>query len=160
MPQSLTIIPESLPIVNTDGDNAGTITEFFRLAWESLRTLVQVTPLATTPLLLTGQKASIPTTDVYAVIIDGLYELKYYIRKTAADGVSSSLTVTLGWIESGIPFTEVQPTITVDTTNAEQSGSKLIHADVNSALTIAVAYASNTPAAMVFRLDACAIKLQ
>lgn len=159
MPQTLSLIPANVPIVDIDGPSPGSITLFFR-QW--IQKLIDNTPnnsLITTPLLLTNQNAAIVTTNAYAVLVDGLYEISYYIRKTTADGVSSSLTVTLGWTESGVPLTETQAAIAADATTAEQSVSKLVHVDANTALTFAIAYASNTPGQMKYRVDVCVRRL-
>ncbi len=153
MPKSLSIIPSGVRIVDT----LGAINEFFRFRWEELRSGFQTTPtVAGEPdLQKTGQTAALATTALYTTKTAGLYRLSYYMRKTVADGVSSSLTVTWGWTESGTALTEAQPALTTDTTAAEQSGSKLVYADANTNLTIAVAYASNTPNRMTWRIDNC-----
>lgn len=159
MPSAVSQVPANVPFVNIDGEAPGSLTEFGRLRWEELRNNAPNNSLITAPLLLVNQNAAIVTTNAYAVLVDGLYEISWYVRKTTADGVSSSLTLTLGWTESGLPLTEAQAALGVDSTSAEQSGTKLIHVDANTALTFAVAYASNTPGQMKFRLDMCVRRL-
>lgn len=154
MARTLPPIPAGTRIV----DPSGGLTLFFQQVWETLRASFLVVAAAAT-LQLTGQSAAIVTTAVYTTLSAGLYRLSYYTRKTAADGVSSSLTVTLGWVESGVALTEAQAAIATDAITAEQSISKLVWADANTDLTIAVAYASNTPAAMKYRIDALAERI-
>lgn len=148
MPTSLGELPIAVPIVEKEG----WITLFFRQRWEELRTRFNLSPtVASVP--LAGQAAAIATVAAFTVSAGGLYEVSYYMRKTAPDGVSSSLTFTYGWTESGLPLTESETALAADATNAQQSGSKLIRSDANADLTFAVAYASNTPGQMKFRVD-------
>lgn len=161
MPNAVSQVPLDVAFVNIDGDAPGSLTEFGRLRWEELRQNAAVNSLIVAPILLLNQNAAIATTNVFAVLVDGLYEVSYYIRKTTVDGVSSNLAFTYGWTESGLPLTEAVPAgaLAVDSTSAEQSGTKVMHCDANTALTFAMAYASNTPGAMKFRVDVCARRL-
>ena len=148
MPQSLPPIPQGVPIV----DPNGAITAFFRLRWEDIITAFTTTPsIANVP--KRTQTAAIATVAAFTTKRAGTYRISYYLRKTVADGVSSSLTFTWGWTETGVPLTESAAALTTDTTAAQQSGSKVVYADAATDLTFAVAYASNTPGQMTFRLD-------
>lgn len=147
IPQSLAPIPEGTQIV----DKNGAITTFFRLRWESLINGFQFTPTVAV-VQLTGQHATIVTTAAFTTLTAGRYRISYYLRKTAADGVSSSLTVTLGWTESGIALSESGAALATDTTAAQQSGEKVVDVDAAVDITYAVLYASNTPNQMVYRL--------
>lgn len=149
MANALGPIPAGVPIVEPED---GTISDFFRLRWEQLVSSSQEVGTKGTSLSI-GQAAAIVTTAVLTVIGAGLYRISYYMRKTAADGVASSLTFTYGWVESGVPLTEAAAALVTDTTAAQQSGSKLVRADANTDITFSVAYASNTPGAMQFRID-------
>jgi LDH2 family malate/lactate/ureidoglycolate dehydrogenase len=149
VPRSLTPIPADTPIV----DKKGAINFFFRLAWQALIDAFQQVPTVAAIERL-AQAAALVTTGLYTTRAAGLYRISWYLRKTVADGVSSSLTVTLGWTESALALTEAAPALATDTVTAQQSGSKLVYADESTDLTIAVAYASNTPGAMKWRLDA------
>lgn len=149
MAQTLGILPQGVPLV----DEAQAASDFFRLRWEELIKAVTVaaTRAATS---FTAQSAALPTTSVYIPPADGYYRLSFYLRKTSADGVSSSATVTLGWTESGIPLTLTFPALTLDSTLAVQSDSIVVVAEAFADLTIAVAYASGTPGSMEYRIDA------
>lgn len=146
--QQLGEIPVGVAITDKDG----VITLFFRLLWQQLIDGFVKTPTAAT-VERTNQGAVIATTSAYLVRAAGLYRVSYYTRKTVADGVSSSLTVTLGWTDHAVPLTEAGAALATDTVSTQQSGSKLIYADANSDITFAVAYASNTPGAMRYQIE-------
>lgn len=148
MPRTLDPIPVDVPIVEKDGS----ITIYFRRLWDTLIAGYQNIG-SRAAVALTGQTAAIVTTSAYTTLSSGLYRISWYMRKTVADGVSSSLTVTLGWSESGIALTEAGAALATDTTSAQQSGSKVVSADAASDITFAVAYASNTPNKMTYRID-------
>jgi hypothetical protein len=151
MPQTLAPLPLQAEIV----DQAGAITNFFRLRWEQLRTAFQYVNTVANTLqglpsgVLNGALAA---TAIYTTLAAGTYRVSYYIRKVTNDGVSSSLQVTLGWTESGLAQTEVEAALTVDAVTAQQSLSKVVDSDGATNITIAVAYASNTPGLMTYRL--------
>lgn len=149
MARALGLVPLNVAIVERDG----TITEFFRERWEELRVGATTSPFVG-EFSADAQTAALATTAVHTTIGSGRYRISYYIRKTTADGVSSSLTVTLGWIDGGVTLTETFTALTTDAITAQQSGSKVVESDGNADLTIAVAYASNTPGAMTWKLDA------
>lgn len=155
MSRSLAPIPSGVQIV----DKAGAITDFFRLRWQQLIDGFQASPLAGSTQKL-NQSAALGTTAIYTTKAAGLYRISYYLRKTVIDGVSSSLTPTIGWIESGIGLTEAQPAIANDSvTTGQGSGSQTKWVDQQTDITIAIAYASNTPGTMKWRLDAAVEQL-
>jgi hypothetical protein len=147
MPQSLGPIPAGVVIVDDDG----AITDFLRLRWQQLIDGFQQTP-SVASVLAVGQTADIATTAAFTTRTTGTYRVNYYLRKTVADGVSSSLTFTWGWTEDGVPLTSTAAALTLDTTGATQSGSLVVDADAATDLTFAVSYASNTPARMTYRI--------
>lgn len=155
MPRTVSDIPIGVPIVTLGGQSPGEITPFMRQWVDDLINGAPVVSLIVDPISAIGQNAAVVTTNAYAAAIGGLYRVSYYIRKTTVDGVSSSLAFTYGWTESGLPLTEVVAvgTLAADSTSAEQSGSKVMRIDDASALTFAIAYASNTPGQMHFRYD-------
>lgn len=148
MAELLAPIPLETPIVTRDG----VITEFFRRRWQELIDRSVRTPTLAAA-ALQAQNAAIATTAVFTTVTPALYRVSWYLRKTTADGVSSSVQITIGWTESGLPFTEVGAALAVDAVDARQSGSVVVRADAFADLTYAIAYASNTPGAMVYRLD-------
>lgn len=145
MPLSLPTIPAGTQIV----ERHGLITTFFRLLWQTLVTSFGLTPDRAV-VQATTVAASVTTQVAYTTLAAGWYRLSYYLRKTVADGVSSSLTLTWGWTDHGASLSEAQSALTTDTTAAQQSGTKLLYADGSSGLTFAISYASNTPAKMTY----------
>src|SRR2546425_9052987 len=117
MPQTLAPIPSGVQIVDP---REGAITDFYRLRWQQLIDgFTRVGTVAT--LSKDGQTAALTTTAVYTTKATGRYRLNWYLRKTVADGVSSSLTVTWGWTESGNPLTEAEAALTTDTSDRKST---------------------------------------
>lgn len=148
MSRALAPLPTWQPIVEKDG----TPTNYMLLRWEQLTDGFPQTPTQGGATLLTGQHASIATTSVFTTTSSGFYRISYYMRKTTADGVSSSLTFTYGWLDQGLSLTEAATALATDTTSAQQSGSKVVYADAASDLTFAITYASNTPGTMQYEI--------
>lgn len=161
MPRTVGDIPLGIPIVTLDGKSPGEITLFMRQWVDQLINGAAGASLIVDPVSATGQNAAIPTTNAYAAALGGLYRVSYYVRKTTPDGFSSNLAFTYGWTEGGLPLTEsiAAGGLATDSTSAEQSGTKVMRIDDASALTFAIAYASNTPGLMHFRYDVTVEKL-
>jgi hypothetical protein len=150
MPNTLGSIPLDTPIV----DAQGRINPYFRRRWEELRGSFQQSPTVAGPgnnSWAADLSAALPTTVVYTTTAAGLYRITVYARKTIADGVSSSLQATYGWIETGIPLTDPGAAQATDTTAAKILEQRTVEADANTDLTVAMAYASNTPGQMHYR---------
>ena len=145
MPQDLQLLPEGIAIV--DEDRAPST--FFRLAWQKIRDSMVRTPTEAR-ISGSGQTAALATTTIRTTTLQADYEVGYYIQKTTADGVSSSLTVTLGWTANGVAQTRAFAALATDTTGANQSAVIPVLADAATDITIAIAYASNTPGQMVY----------
>lgn len=132
-------------------------TRWFLALWSAVRAQPLEIGLSSTgapPVNLTGQTAAIATTPIPLPTINGgAYRVTWYTRKTVADGFSSSLTITIGWTESGIAQTRVGAALATDTVLAIQSESVMFLNDQSTAITYAVAYASNTPNKMTYRLS-------
>jgi hypothetical protein len=157
MPNAIAPIFESTWITKAGGP----ITEFFRLRWEEIRTALSRTPtVAGEPdLAKTNQSAAIATATLYTTVAGALYRVSYALLRTIDDGVSSSLTVTIGWTQNGVPKTATFAALTEAAGLSEQSLTKPIYCDGATNITIAVAYASNTPAKMHFDLHAAVEQL-
>lgn len=149
MPNALQPIPVKTAIVTP---TTGAISLFFRQAWEALRAAVAVVPTVGNGFDTTNQGASIAGQLLHTVTAAAKYRVSYYVRKTVADGVSSSLTFVWHWTESGVPQTLTDTALTTDTTGAVASNGKLLDVDANTNLTCDVTYASNTPGLMKFRI--------
>ncbi len=148
MARELPPIPQGEPIT----DRQGAITEFFRLAWQALQTAFAQSPTVGS-VSIVGRTSGIATAAVYTVVSPGLYRVSFYQRKTIADGVNSSLTLTLGWVDGGIALTQAFPALATDTTSAFQTATIFVRCDAATDITYAEAYASNTPAKMAYDLD-------
>lgn len=117
-----------------------------------------VAPVANAPQLLPAvnlknQSTSLSTTPIpLPSLATGAYRITYYTRKTTADGVSSSLTITLSWTESGQALTVSGSALTTDAATAVQTGTLLILSDAASPISYSTAYVSNTPGTMKYRL--------
>ncbi len=105
--------------------------------------------LGTTPtqvghdVALTNQAASIGATPLpVAALSAGLYRVSYYARITTPDSVSSSLTVTLGWTESGLPLILSGAPMAGNSVTTVQTGTWVVQLDGQSTLTYATVYAS------------------
>lgn len=102
---------------------------------------------------LTGQSAAIGTTPIpLPSLASGAYRLTWYLRKTTADGVSSSIQVTIGWTESAQPLSLSGAALATDAVTAVQSNSITVLIDAASPISYSTTYASNTPGAMKYRL--------
>lgn len=114
-------------------------------------------------LALTGQHASIVTTPLTLPAVSaGFYRLSIYQTVTTADGVSSSLTTTIGWTDLSATkafSTTGLTAATAYTTAANDSVVRMIHIDNASPITYASLYASNTPGLMTFALGIVVEKL-
>lgn len=149
MPNALQPIPVKTQIV---APTTGSITLFFRQAWEALRAAIATVPTIGSGIDLTNQSAALAGTLLATVTSAGKYRVSYYIRKTVADGVASSVAFTWHWTESGIPQTLADTALVTDTTGAVAGNDKMLDVDANTNLTIDVAYASTTPAKMRYRI--------
>lgn len=147
MARTLGDIPPGTAIV----DKFGGILYFFRARWQELQSAFQQTPTVAS-VALTTQSAAIVTATVYTTPDAGIYRVSWYLRKTIADGVSSSVQITVGWVDHAVSLTESGAAVTTDTVTAQQSGSKVVYADAITDLTYAIAYASNTANKMQYEL--------
>lgn len=151
MPRSLSPIPAGMAIT----DREGTITVFFRLAWQLLVDGFQITPdLAAFD--ATAQSAAIATTTLADATAGGQYRINTSLTRTITDGVSSSAAITIGFSQGGVARTVVLAALTEASGLAYQGASTPIYADANSAITVAMSYASNTAAKAKFDLHVTA----
>ena len=148
MARTLAPIPQGVAIADKDGG----IADFMRFRWQELLDGFGTVPIAGS-LTKTGQTAALATTAVLTVLTGGWYEMTTYARVTTPDGVSSSLTVTVGWTENGQALTQVLSALTGDSVTTVQPGPPVtVWADVNTDITVSTAYASNTPNKMAYKL--------
>jgi hypothetical protein len=149
MPRALGPIPLGTPITDRDG----TITVFFRQRWQDLGAGWSETPTVQ-HVGLGAQTGAIPATAVWTAGAVGIYRVSWYVRKTRADGVSSSVAVTLGFLDvDGTALNYADAPLTLDTVGAWRGATVPIRCRAPSDITVAVAYASATPGQMRYDLD-------
>jgi hypothetical protein len=118
-----------------------------------LTTSTPGSPATSPPVSLTNQNAAIATTPIPLPTLTGEpCRITWYARITTADGVSSSLTVTISWTEGGVAKSVSGAALTGDSIGTLQSGTVMIPADQGTPINYATAYASNTPNKMKYRL--------
>jgi hypothetical protein len=83
----------------------------------------------------------------------GLYRVSWNGRVKTPAGATSSFQVTLGYTDGGVAQTFLGDVLNGNTTTTKESQSKVVRIDVGTAITYALAYASNPAAAMVGALD-------
>jgi hypothetical protein len=150
MGRTLGPIPLGSPIVERDG----TITAFFRQRWQDVSDGASETPTKHS-LTLGARTAAQPATSVWTTTVAGLYRVSWYLRKTRADGGSSSATVTIGFVDvDGQALTYAGAALTLDSLGAWQGVTVPIRCQAPTDITVAVAYASATPGAMRYDLVA------
>ena len=110
----------------------------------------------------TGQGAALSTTaiPITGSVDAGLYRVSYYARITTAAGVSSSLTVTIGWTRSAVSLSQAGAAMTGNTTATQQNGTLFVRADANASITYSTTYADGGGAtSMQYELDVVVEKL-
>ena len=142
--------PYRSDVTEKPGLLSGDWTRWLQLFWARVGSSVQFVGKT---VARTNQSAAIATTTIYTPTQGGLYRVSWYARVTVADGVSSSLQVTVTWREGGVTLTKTFAALTGDTTTTLDSQTWVVHADSGTSITYAVAYASNTPLKMRYRLD-------
>ena len=154
MPQALGPIPSDQEIT----EKGGPITTYFRLRWQEL--IDSFTQVPTLSGIDTGVlSAALATTIAQTVIAAGNYRIGVYLQKITADGVSSSLTLTVGWTSRGVPLTKAFSALTTDTVGANDSSIWEMYVDGSSDITYEIAYASNTPGTMTYRANGAVERL-
>jgi hypothetical protein len=155
MATALSAPPLQTPLI--DSDQQGTLTGYITTVWNlfllSITTRLQQGVLALKVTSRTGLSAAIVTAAALTTTSAGLYRVSYVIRVTQAATTSSSLTVTLGWVRSGVPITQAFAAIAGNTVTTYQSTALVVKADALTDLTYAVAYASVGATPMKFEID-------
>ncbi len=146
---------QSSPPVSTNSWEQGEYLSGDAYRWLSqLVTVTASAPSAYPKVSVSAQSAAIGVTNIpLPALSAGDYSVAYYARVTTVDGVSSSLTVSLGWTESAVSLAFTGAAITTDTVTSVQSGVVIVRSDGGTPITYSTAYASNTPGKMRYRLD-------
>lgn len=145
-----------IPLKTSIVDKLGAINIFFRQRWEELRSVTAIVA-AKAIYSASDQNAAIATQLVYTITAGGYFEVTFSARRTTVDGVASTLTFTWHWTDGGTPFSKAAPINSTDTTGDLYTGTATFPADVNTNVTFDMAYTSNTPGAMRYKV-AVAVK--
>lgn len=137
-------------IVKPDGLPSGALIDWVT----NLDTQLQASLTRLITVSASGQQAAITPTNLPTPVLSaGLYRVNVYARITQAATTSSSLTVTIGWLE-GTTLSYVFPAMTGNTIATVLTGPPLlVRIDGNSSITYATAYASVGATPMQYRLD-------
>jgi hypothetical protein len=151
MPRSLAPIPLGTPITERDG----TISAFFRQRWQDVGNGWTQTP-SLAQASRKAQTAALGTTTLLTVVTPGLYRVSWYLRITRPDPVSSSVTVGVNFLDvDGQALSYSGAAVTGNTVNLWQGVVVPIRCGAPTDITISVAYASTTPGALRYDLEAC-----
>lgn len=132
----------------------GQVTDSWQQFLSTVSQTVSLQPVKTKTVNLTGQNAAIAATDLTGgAISTGLYRVTFFAAITTADGVASSLTVTLSFTNFGLAKSQSGSAITGDTNTTTQSGTLMIYADSATPITYSTAYVSTTPGKMHYALS-------
>lgn len=107
----------------------------------------------------TGQAASITATPLSLSAVNvpsvqgGYYRINWYGRVTQAATVSSSLSVTIAWTESGVTLTSTSAAVTGNATTTVIQGALPILIDAPGPVTFATTYASSGATPMQYRIS-------
>lgn len=124
------------------------------LQWvTSFTARVDTSPSRTKTVDLAAQGAAIGTTAIGSPSATGLYRVSVYQRITTVAGVSSSLTTTIAWTESGVACSQAGAALTGNLTTTTGSFTLLIRADAATPISYSTAYASNAAGVMKYRIS-------
>jgi hypothetical protein len=134
--------------------NEGILTDPWARWFDQLNLLLESTPSRIKTFQITNQGASIPPTDLSGgTLSGGLYRVSYYARITQAASTSSTLTVTIDWIDGGITPSYSGAAITGNTVFTNQSGTLLIKVDDLSPIRGSTTYGSVGGTPMLYAIS-------
>lgn len=131
-------------------DKVGAINLYFLQRWEEVR-LAFGFVAAKAIVQATTQSASIVGALILTTTIAGVYRIAFSARRTAVDGVGSTLTATIHYLDGGVPVSIPFPVNNTDTTGSVYYGSVDVPVDAISNITFDQAYTSVTPGLMKFK---------
>lgn len=171
MPVNPLPMPTTDPVVIADLEGGGTLQERMTIVERAMRSLKMATawvlwlssiaqtqsqqPTRIKAVSLTGQSASIAATDLTGggASAQGLYRLTFYERITRPATTDSSLRVTFGWTDGGVPQTQSSTDLVTNTTVSHDSGTYLVYSDAVAPITYATTYSTVGATTMLYRVD-------
>lgn len=125
------------------------------LQWFGTRTdELEKAPAREAVVNLSAQTASLGTTPFpLGTIPPGIWRVSYVARIATPAGVSSSLEVTVSWIDGGVAQSQTAAAIVGNATTTVQFGTLILRVDDATPISYATTYASDPAAGMVYALD-------
>ena len=134
--------------------NPSWVSRIWQTWFRSLTDAVNAAPQVRSTVTLTGQSASISTTDALPDTgASGMVRVTWFLKVTQAATTSSSVAVTVGWTSGSVALTSSGAALTGNTTSTYQSGSLTVQADASTAVTYSTTYSSVGATAMQYGLS-------
>jgi len=134
--------------------NRNLITRSWQVWLRNLTTQVNDAPSRIQTVSLSAQSASIGATSIPSTTLTtGLYRVTWYTRIAVAATTSSSLTLTLNWIDDAVTMSLSGAALTGNTITTSQTGTALLAVDNASPVTYATTYVSVGATPMQYTLD-------
>ena len=140
------------PLRNVVTEPTRFLSSLWRDWFTALRDAIHLAVARAASTSVTAQSAAISSTTAHAVTETGLYRVSYRARITTAATVSSSLTVTVGWTDTGVACSQAGAAMTGNTTTTQQSGQVVVYADAATAITYSTAYVTSGATSMAYAL--------
>lgn len=145
--------PTIAPITNPK--TGGATADWTRWLLALFGTVSQQPTVLGTRINKTNQNAALPLTAFPTpALAGGFVRVSWYLRITATDPVSSSVSVTIGYTESGLALSVTSTPVSGNTLSSVQTGTALLLTDQATAVTYRTTYVSNTAGAMKYRFAA------
>jgi len=161
MSAGLPFMPTNAPLVELDAEQrpTGDLSKDWYLWFFDQLARVQVGVQSVgSPIVLKDQAASITPAPLTLSAVNipsvqgGYYRVNWYGRVTQAASVSSSLSITIGWTESGHALSFTSAAVTGNTTTTTLVGSLAVVIDAPGPITFATTYASSGATPMQYGL--------
>lgn len=153
LPDRVNVVAKPLPEVK--GSNWTMHDTWLRWIRTLVATINGTTQRIGSVVSVTDQSVAIPLT-VFAVaepgLTRGMYRVSMYSRITQAAGMSSSLDLTVEWVDGGVTCSYTTPSEIGNLTDGVVTVNQLIHADAGSDIRYAVGYASAGVPSMEYSL--------
>ena len=150
MAATLAPIPRGAPVVES---KVWTITQDWFIWLFSAIKRLETAAQRVKAVARSALSATIATTTLYTTLEAGIYRVSYAFRVTTPATTSSSLTLTIGWVDGGVTLSQAGAALTGNLTTSQQNGTFLMRCDTASLITYAMLYASVGGTAMVYKLD-------
>lgn len=135
-----------------DAPHVGKLEDVWAEWYTAVSDEIAKTPTRAGIVLLTAQGASIGATDMTdGTLGEGLYEVTYYTRITTPASTSSSLTITLDWVDHTQLCAYSSSAITGNTADTWVSATRMFYSDRASPIRYATTYSSVGAVAMLYQ---------